>query len=83
MMTIEMKMMKMKKAEGTIKAEGTRAEVEVEATRIAPSAERKMTATVHEAEVEAEGAVFPEGLPNDELEPIKSVNKKNEAYVPS
>ena len=52
------------------------AEVEVEVAR--PNAERKMTVTVHEAE----GAVFQEGLSNDGLGPIKSVNKKNEAYVP-
>ena len=69
----------MTRAEGTIKAEGTRVEVEVETARIAPNAERKMTVMVHEAAV---GAVFQAGPPNDELGPIKSVNKKNEAYVP-
>ena len=76
------------RAEGTIKAEGARAqvevevEVEVEVARIAPNAARKMTVRVHEAEAEAEGVVSTEGLPNDGLEPIKSMNKKNEAYVP-
>ena len=68
-------MVEMTRAEGTIEAEGTRAEVEVEVevARIAPNAERKTTVMVH----------FAEGPPNDELEPIKSVNKKNEGYGPS